>query len=142
MLLGQRELRERLQSTLNGGRRTGWNDDEPAVVEAACELAARRFFGASYDVRTVTAFVWEMREATANDPPLDQLKAEAVIRLALGDKEVDTEGITPGQKYLIRCQATTYASAKLGLGEAEIDQMITDAEKIAVERGWDPPIEE
>ena len=30
--------------TLNG-RRTDWNDDESAVIEAPCELAARRFLG-------------------------------------------------------------------------------------------------
>jgi hypothetical protein len=27
------------------GRRTGWNDDESAVIEAPRELAARRFLG-------------------------------------------------------------------------------------------------
>jgi len=26
------------------------------------------------------------------------------------------------------------------LGEAEIDQMITEAERIAFERGWNPPL--
>jgi hypothetical protein len=29
---------------------------------------------------------------------------------------------------------------KLGLGEADVDQLITDAEKVAVERGWNPPL--
>lgn len=140
MLMGQSELRDRLSSNLNGGRGGGWNDDEPAVVEAACELVARRFFGASYDVRTITAFVAEMREATANNPPLDQLKAEAVIRLALGERDVDDRGITAGQKYLIRSLVTVFGCGKLRLKEADIDQVVTEAEKIAVERGWKPPL--
>ena len=110
------------------------------MVEAACELAAGRFFGSGDDVRAITACVAEMREAAADDPPLDQLKTEAVIRLALGDRDVNTEGITAGQKYVIRLLVTGFACAKLGLAEADIDQMITDAEKVAVERGWNPPL--
>lgn len=132
VLLRQRELRDRLHFKLNGGRETGWNDDEPAVVEVACELAVGRFFGTSYDVRAITAFVAELREVTANDPAHDQLKTKAVIRLALGDQDVDTEGITSGQKFLIRLAVLTLAAGKLGLSEADVDQLITDAEKIAV----------
>lgn len=140
LLLRQTELRERLQPKLNGGRETGWNDDEPAVAEAACELAVGRFFGTSYDVRAITAFVALLREATGNDPKYDQLKTEAVIRLALGDRDVDTTGITAGQKYLIRLAVLTLAYGKLRLSEAEVDELVTDAEKIAVERGWNPPL--
>jgi hypothetical protein len=44
-MLDQRELRDRLTATLNGGSRVGWNDDEPAVVEAASELMLRRYYG-------------------------------------------------------------------------------------------------
>lgn len=44
-MLDRRDERDRLVSTLNRGSATGWNDDEPAVVEAAAELALRRYFG-------------------------------------------------------------------------------------------------
>jgi len=139
VLLRQTELRDRLHPKLNGGDK-GWNDDEPAVVQAACELAVARFFGTSYDVRAITAFVAELREATANDPAYDQLKTEAVIRSALGEQDVDTAGITAGQKFSIRLMVLTLAFGKLGLSEANVDHLITDAEKIAVERGFDPPL--
>lgn len=139
VLLGQTELRDRLRPRLNGGDK-GWNDDEPAVAEAACELAVGRFFGSSYDVRAVTAFVAELREATGNDPAYDQLKTEAVIRLALGGQDLDTAGITAVQKFSTRLMVLTVAFAKLGLGEAEVDQLIADAEKIAFARGFDPPL--
>ena len=140
VLLRQTQLRDRLRPKLNGGRQTGWNDDEPAVVQAACELAVGRFFGTSYDVRAITAFVAELREATGNDRAHDQLKTEAVIRLALGEQNVDTEGITAGQKFLIRLAVLTLAFGKLRLSEAEVEQLITEAEKIAVERGFSPPL--
>jgi hypothetical protein len=68
------------------------------------------------------------------------LKAKAIIRSALGNKEVDTKGITSGQKYLIHVLVAAFASAKLRLVEADIDQIIVDAEKIAIERGWRPPL--
>jgi hypothetical protein len=140
MLLRQPELRDRLRAELNEGKRKGWNDDEPAVVEAACELAVGRFFGTSYDVRAITEFVAVLREAAAHDPRYDQLKTESVICAALGEKDVDLEGITPGQKYLMRCAVVTLVCGKLRLSEADVDQLITDAEKIAFKRGWKPPL--
>ena len=140
VLLRQRELRDRLRIKLNGGRQTGWNDDEPAVVEAACESAVARFFGANYDVHDITAFAALLREAAGNDPAHDQLKTEAVIRLALGEPDVDTRGITPGQMFSIRGNVLAGVVGKLGLGEVDVDLLITDAEKVAVERGWNPPL--
>jgi hypothetical protein len=139
-LLRQTGLRDRLKTKLNGGKVKGWNDDEPAVIQATCELAVGRFFGRSYDVRAVTTFAAELREATAHDPRYDPLKTEAVIRSALGEQDVDTEGITAGQEYLIRIAVVTLVYGKLRLSEADVDQLITDAEKVAVKRGWNPPL--
>jgi hypothetical protein len=42
-LLNQRGERDRLLPMLNGGQ-SGWNYDEPGTVEAACEIAVRRYF--------------------------------------------------------------------------------------------------
>jgi hypothetical protein len=53
-----------------------------------------RLFGSDSDVRYITVFAALLREANANDPTYDQLKMEAVIRLALGEQDVDTAGIT------------------------------------------------
>lgn len=131
-LLLQTELRDRLKTKLNGGKAKGWNDDEPAVIEAACELAVGRFFGTSYDVRAITELAHNRR--------YDQQKTEAVIRSALGEQDVDTEGIATGQKYLIRGAVVTLVYGKLRLSEAALDQLITDAEKIAIRRGWNPAL--
>lgn len=110
------------------------------MVQAACELAVSRFFGTSYDVRAITTFAAELREATGHDPRYDQLKTEAVIRSALGEQDVDTEGITAGQKYLICGAVVTLVYGRLRLSEADVDNLITDAEKIAVKRGWNPSL--
>jgi hypothetical protein len=139
-LLRQPELRERLRLTLNAGKKTGWNDDEPAVVEAACELVLRRLFAAPDDVRAITAFVSELRIATDDDPPLGKLKTEAVIRSALGEADVVTSNITPGQKYLTRYLVIVFAARKLDLDEAAIDRLIAESEQIALDRGWHPPL--
>lgn len=136
----QPELREQLRSTLNGGKNTGWNDDEPAVLEAACELALRRFFPQDYDIRAITAFVSELRVATGHDPALEQLKTEAIIRSALGETDVVTGDLTSGQKFQVRIPLITMVTRKLGLDEAAIDQLIADSERAAFARGWHPPL--
>jgi hypothetical protein len=138
-MLGQSQLREQLRPALNGGRR-GWNDDEPAVVEAACQLTAVKFFGTDYDPRVISYFVEELGVATSNEPPLDPSETEAIIRYALGDKSARTQGITPAQKYLTHGLVATFASAKLRLPEADVNQIIVDAEKMAFKHDWKPPL--
>ncbi len=83
-------FQDELSGRLNGGR-TGWNDDEPAVVEAACELATLRFFGTDYEGESITAFVADLRRRIPDERDrFDQVELEAVIRAALNDKSVAT----------------------------------------------------
>jgi hypothetical protein len=100
-------LRDKLRPALNNGRKR-WNDDEPAVVQAAGEIISGKYLGAGYDVRAVTDFVAELRKTTNNDGQFPRLNTEAVIRAALG--------------------------------ETDADQLIGDAERIAFDRGWHPPL--
>jgi hypothetical protein len=79
-----------------------------------------------------------MREAAGED--IDLLKTEAVIRFALGDTDVTIGDINPGQKYLTRGQIVAFVAAKLRPDKTAADQLIADAEKIAFERGWNPPL--
>jgi hypothetical protein len=46
-MLDQPEERDRLVRTLNGWSATGWNDDEPAVVQVAFELMLPRYYASS-----------------------------------------------------------------------------------------------
>jgi hypothetical protein len=138
-VLEDADTRRRLGRRLNGGK-DGWNDDEPAVIEAACELAVRRMFGSAYDVRAITAFVSELRGRVAGSrTPIDQLEAEAVIRAALGEDTAisDLRRLT---LLNVRGLVTARICIVLGLGEQEVNQLIVDAERIAFERGWNPPL--
>ena len=140
ILLRQYDLRDRLILKLNGGQEVGWNDDEPAVVEAACELSVRRYFGAPYDASAVTEFVRELREVTDDDVAFPQLKTEPVIRAALGEMDTAAGDIKRGEKYRIQLAAISLAQGSLGRDETVINELILDAERVAGERGWNPPL--
>jgi hypothetical protein len=142
LMAGDAPTRRHLSAKLGGGK-AGWNYDEPAVIEAACQLAVRRLWGAEYDVRDITAAVTFMREASIErrgKAPYGQLEMEAVIRAALGEADVDTSGIIPPIIFEVEIGVTGYAIRKLGLSEHQIDQLIVEAEDIAIERGWNPPL--
>jgi hypothetical protein len=139
VLLRQLELRDQLRPTLNNGRE-GWNDDEPAVVQVACETIVRRYFGPGYDVRAVAGFVDDLREATNDDGRFSRLKTEAVIRTALGEANVDTSGIKKGERFNTHLIAIALASRRLEFNDKDVDQLIIDAEQVAFDRGWHPPL--
>jgi hypothetical protein len=138
------ELRKQLSAKLNGGK-FGWKYDEPAVVQAACELAVRRLWGTNYDVRDITELVTFIRNASIERrgrSKYGQLEMEAVIRSALGETDIDTSGIIPPDVFEIQGVMVGAAIRKLGLSQPEIDQLLVEAENIAFERGWNPPLAE
>jgi hypothetical protein len=146
ILLGDHELYNRLWHRLNGGRK-GWNDDEPAVVEAACELAVGWLFGAARTDSAitnfgVTALVTDMRTkmATRRVPPAARDMA-AVIRAALGERGTELTGIDPVDLFNIRAAVTVAASDRLALTDAAVTELVSGAEAVAVARGWNPPRE-
>jgi hypothetical protein len=139
-MTGDVTLRRQLAARLGG--ESGWIYDEPAVIEAACELAVRRLWATGYDVRDITATVTFMREVNleAGKNPPGQLEMEAVIRAALGETDVDTSGIRPPAKMEIQGAVAGFAMRRLSLGQQEIDQLIDEAENITSRRGWNPPL--
>jgi hypothetical protein len=141
-LLRDAQRRRELGAKLNGGK-LGFNRDEAAVVQAACQLAVRRLWGSGYDVRDITAAVAVMREASlANDhtPPYGQLEMEAVIRSALGEADVDMTGIPRPLAYEIQGVALGYGARMLGLSEPEVVRLICEAEQIAFDHDSKPPL--
>jgi hypothetical protein len=137
-MLDQREERDRLVRTLNGGKATGWNDDEPAVVQAATELVLSRYYSSSdQELGGLIALVNEVLVTgnCAKDIP----KAEVVIHSAVGD---DTPGIEMMRvdRYRLRALAVGLASAKLELSAADVDSVLREAERTAFEQGFHPPL--
>jgi hypothetical protein len=138
MLLNHVELRKRLNATLNNGQ-PGWNDDEPAVLEAAVELAMHETFGDDYDVRAVTEWVARFRAAIHSAEPPPKLEVEALVRSALGETDVVISDIRPYTRYVRRLTILARAKVQLGWDEPTVDRIIVAAETKAIERGWNPP---
>jgi len=100
----------------------------------------RRLFGDEYDGRVIEKFVDLIRTATDGDPPVDRLNATMLIRNALGESEIEVSKIDSGQRFVLRALAAATAAYILDLDEAAVDEIITDSERIAFERGWKPPL--
>jgi hypothetical protein len=137
-LLNQVDLRNRLNTSLNNGT-PGWNEDEPAVVEMALELAAREYFGDDYDVRAITEFVTQLRARIRSVEPPPRLETEAVIRSALGEADIVTSDIHPPKKLSLQLRALVLIKILRAWDEPKVDRVIVAAETKAIERGWHPP---
>jgi hypothetical protein len=136
-MLGQQELRDELVTTLNGGI-DGWNDDEPAVLEAVCELMVRRYFGALPDDDEISDVARRLEEGTAQaNRPVGQWQAEAVIRSGL-DRSAAAAGMSRAELYLFRSYVIVFIALKLKLAASEVDELLREAERLAFERGWHP----
>ena len=139
-LRGESETYRRLSRSLNGGR-NGWNDDEPAVVEAACELAVQQFFGSERDDQMIADFVSGMRARIARSKlPPGQAEVEAVVKSALGGTNVDVAHIKRSELLNIRTAVLVNISDGLSLDGQAVDVLIVSAEERAGSRGWSPPL--
>jgi hypothetical protein len=137
-LRGDNEDYRRLARTLNHGQK-GWNDDEPAVVAAACEMAVRRFF-ATYRHVPVEEFVTDMCERIAKErAPSPQVDMEAVIRAALNENCDVPLDIKRGELLRIRGAVTANITDILKLNADAIDDFVAEAETVAIARGYSPP---
>jgi hypothetical protein len=139
LLLNQRELRDRLKLTLNGGE-PGWNHDEHFVVGSVCEVAVRKLFPAGLDTQEVTAFVTDMRSRIHSATPPDQHVCEAIIRDAFRDQNVDFANVSAGEMFHAQIAIAGMAVRNLGLDEAAIDEMIVEGERLAFDDGRHPPL--
>jgi hypothetical protein len=138
-LRSDREDYTRLGGTLNRGEK-GWNEDEPAVVEAACQMAARQYFS-SYRHVTIDVFVADMRRRISNGgTPPRQEDMEAVIRAALDDTADVAPVIKPAELFRIRAAVTVNIADILKFDAQAIDQFVAEAECIAIARGYSPPM--
>ena len=109
-------------------------------MEAACEIAVRRYFRRDADVREITAFVSEFRARIHSTKPPGQLEAEALVRMALGDPDVVVDDISFTDTFNTQAGVTLLVILKLGLDSPEVRQLVIDGERLAFRRGWNPPL--
>jgi hypothetical protein len=139
-LLRDEELRKQLNGRLNSGNR-GWNRDEAGVMQAVCVLAVNVYFRPGYDVRAITEVASRIRavDQAAGRTPHGQLEIEAVIRHALGEK-VDVSGIDAGVAYQVQGIVTAIIAWETRLTESQVDELITEGERMAFAHCWNPPL--
>jgi hypothetical protein len=126
-----------LQRQINDGR-PGWNHDEPAVVEAASELAARLLFDCSFDVRDVTKLASSLHDSQKAQAPPGVLEIEAIVRYALGESYLLVNDISPSVLLKVRTWIIAWAFLELGMGVADLEKLVRHAEQQAIERGFRP----
>ncbi|HEY1622729.1 MAG TPA: hypothetical protein VGG16_02935 [Streptosporangiaceae bacterium] len=127
---------------LNRGQ-YGWNQDEPAVVEAACALAVRRLFRMGYNAELVSHYVEEMfgrLETSGNQVPANRGQTQAIIQAGFWDPGAAISGLTPLRLMVMRGLVFIYACASLRMHERAVHRLIVEAERIAFEQGWNPPL--
>jgi len=136
LLCDDRDERDRLAPRINGPR-PGLADDM-AVVEAASEIALRRYYGVDYDVRDVTPLAELVRDSETGSRPLSLMQIEAVIRAALGERDVDLRAVNAAAKFKVQVIATLGASQWLSLEEDATRALVAEAETVARNNGWNP----
>src|SRR5215813_8071514 len=127
-----------LMARLNGGK-PGWNREEAGVVQAACDLAVARYFGASYDASAVSELVSFLRQAELVGARYGQRETEAVIRHALAETDVDISGINAQVAFEIQGSVTAFIVWQRGWPPPLIDALLAAAEQLALRRGASPP---
>lgn len=136
--LSQRGVADELGKQIPAGKNGFFRDDEAAIAEKACGLAAEAYFGKDYNVRAVTEFARHLREVWIGDYKLGVIQFEAVLRAAMGETDVDLSGIT--RPALTNAQSVTasYICRLLKMDEAAVNALMADAEAAVIARGWKP----
>ena len=105
----------------------------PSLAWAVLIAASRAYFGPQLDLREISAVVADMRAAFGDGVP--SLETDALIRLALGDEDVDTTGIS--EETMVRAATITVTSIAdfWGQDEGKIFAIFERAEAMVRERG-------
>jgi hypothetical protein len=105
----------------------------PSLAWAVLIAGSRAYFGPQPDLREVSGVVADMRRAFGDGVP--GLETEALIRLALGDEDVDTTGIS--EETMVRAATITITSIAdfWGQDESKMFAIFERAEATVRERG-------
>ena len=93
MILRDKELQEEMRRNLNGGN-PGWNSDEPAVVELACQRFLRLLFAKEDAAHSIAEFLYLVELSAAANTPIDRPKVEMLIREMIGEPNSGAKEIT------------------------------------------------
>jgi len=139
-MLGDRERRDQLVGALNRGE-AGWNDDEPAVSVACCELVLRRVWPdgpRQADTEWLSSLVQASLAGTKS--PVRAAEVEAVVRAAVRGQVDRAVNVSRYNTGLICGTVAALLSMINHLADAEVTDLVKEAERVAFERGWHPPM--
>jgi hypothetical protein len=129
MILRDKELREEMRRNLNGGR-PGWNSDEPAVVELACQRFLRLLFDKEDAADSIAEFLNLVELSAAENPPIDRPKVEMLIREMIGEANADAKGIPRSPRFVLQGMMAPLAAFRLELDEGIIDLVMPGRSQI------------
>lgn len=136
-VLGWAEARDQLVAQMPKG---ALRADDFAVLEESGTLALRRHFGTDYEVREVTDFAIGVRDSWELPYGGGLLDLEAVMRGALGERDVDMSGIPADVQGEAHFFSMMQVSRLRGWNEYEVNSVVAEAEAITFGRGWKPHI--
>jgi hypothetical protein len=137
-----------LSQILNDGRDVDASGLSPeqhfTICQGVFEAAINRRFSPGTDVSTLNEFVMWIYDRVQRLTPIDYshpidairpIDAEALIREALGE-EVDTKGISPGERMWFEWLAIVFVVDDLKLPEQDVISIIVQGERTAQSRGY------
>lgn len=129
------------RSMLNRGV-SGWNNDEPAVLDLVCTAIVRRYFGNIIDSRRINSLAVDLSDRVRGAEPPAKVEVEALVYLALGDRDSLSIVRKMARSDIFYTQASISAriAFELNLSQKEAVDIIIQAERRAVEQGWNPPL--
>lgn len=139
-MLGDRELRDQLAGTLNRGQ-PGWNDDEPEVVVACCELVLRRVWPDTPGQADIAWLSSSLQASLADDKsPVRAADVEAVVRAAIHGQDERPAKVSRENTTRICGIVAASLSVINCLADADVTDLVKEAERITFDRGWHPPM--
>lgn len=131
----------RYRNMLNRGV-GGYNNDEPAVLDLVCIAIVRRYFGDVIDPRRIDSFAADLSGRVRGAEPPIQVEVEALVYLALGDRDSLPVVRKMSRSDIFHTQASISAriAFELELSRDEVMDIIVNAEGRALEQGWKPPL--
>ena len=88
----------------------------------------------------MTTFASMLRKASGENLGGGLMRAEALIRSALGEAEVDVHDIGPQARLQVHLVASGVAAERLGLDERGVKELVAEAEDLTFARGMNPPL--
>jgi hypothetical protein len=128
--------RDDVDASLAEVERTGSVDLE-SMIDAMFHVAVFRMFRPDDHVRVIRRFVAQVRDRYGKDR-IPILAAEALVRSQLGEPDVYVEDLDMEVTITISVLMITHIAATLGLSEADVNQLVTNAERLAEQRGYHP----